>query len=221
MKKIFVSLAAAICISGTANAQVLNFEGIAIGSGGTPIGNYYNGGAGTNFGISFFGNALAINSSVGGCGGSGNFALQPSGCGALFFLEGGATGMNRSAGFTTGFSLFYSAVNSPGSLQVWSGLNGTGSILASLGLPTTPNGNSLPGCLGRAFCPFSAVGIGFTGTAQSIVFAGVADQIAFDDITFGSTTPGTVVPEPSTYVLMAAGLAALGFVSRRRRAMQV
>lgn len=28
---------------------------------------------------------------------------------------------------------------------------------------------------------------------------------------------GTVVPEPSTYMLMAAGLAGLGFVSRRRR----
>jgi len=29
--------------------------------------------------------------------------------------------------------------------------------------------------------------------------------------------PGTTVPEPSTYALMAAGLAAICFVSRRRR----
>ena len=32
--------------------------------------------------------------------------------------------------------------------------------------------------------------------AKSISFAGTADQIVFEDVTFGSTIPG--VPEPST-----------------------
>jgi hypothetical protein len=139
----------------------------------------------------------------------------------LYFLESSFTGMNRAAGFSSGFSLFYSAANNPGSLQVWSGLNGTGSVLASLSLPVTGNGAGTAACLGTMFCTFTPVGVSFAGMAQSIVFAGVADQIVFDDVTFGSATPGSTVPEPSTYALMAAGLAALGFHSRRRRAAQV
>jgi len=218
MRKIFTGVAAAAVFAFSANAQVLTFEGIAVGPAQTAIGNYYNGtgGAANNFGITFFGNALALNSTAFGCGGSGNFAQQPSGCGVLFFLTGGSTGMNRTAGFTTGFSLFYSAVNNAGSLQVWSGLNGTGSILASLALPVTPSAGGAA-CGGTAFCPFVAAGVGFAGMAQSIVFAGVADQIAFDNVTFGAVTPGGVIPEPSTYALMATGLVGLFGAARRRR----
>ena len=215
MKKIFVSIVAATCIAGTADAQVLTFEGIG---DLTAIGNYYNGGAGPNYGVSFFGNAQSRKSIAGGCGGSGDFALQPSGCEILFFNTGSSTGMNRVSGFTTGFSLFYSAAFNAGSLDVYSGLNGTGSVLASLELPVTGDGVGNPACLSTDFCPFSAVGVTFSGTAQSVLFLGVAGQIGFDDVTFGSSTPGSTVPEPSTYALMAAGLAALGFASRRRRA---
>jgi len=214
MKKLFATVTLSVALATQVSAQVLTFEGIADGAA---IGNFYNGGAGTNFGIDFFGNALARRSRVNGCNGGGNFAQHPSGCTILFFLESSSTGMNRAAGFTTGFSLFYTAAFNPGSLQVFSGLNGTGTLLASLGLPTTGNGAALPGCGGTSFCPFAPVGIGFAGTAQSIVFAGVADQIGFDDVTFGSVTPGApVVPEPSTYLLVASGLFGLGLVRRRR-----
>jgi len=149
MRTILTGVAAAAVFAFSANAQVLTFDGIATGGSQTPVGDFYDGGSGSanNFGITFFANALALNSAAGNCGGSGNFARQPSGCGALFFLTGGSIGMNRTAGFTTGFSLFYSAVSQPASLQVRSGLNGTGSVLAALLLPVTPQAGG-PACDG-------------------------------------------------------------------------
>jgi hypothetical protein len=212
MKKLVASVAALLVMSSSANAQVLNFEGI---TEYTSIGNHYNGGAGPNYGIGFFGNALALTSSHDDCNGGGNFRLQSSGCNVLFFLEGSATGMNRVDGFHTGFSLFYSS-SYAGSVDVWSGLNGTGTLLGSLGLPETPMNGDVA-CGGVMYCPFVAAGLAFEGVAQSVTFNGAANYIAFDDITFGNATPGTVVPEPSTYALMAAGLGAVGFASRRRR----
>jgi len=204
----------------SANAQVLTFEGIGDDAF---IGNYYDGGAGPNFGISFFGDArgLVTGFAKGACdgSGSGNFEGQPSGCTIMFFPDASTAGMNRAAGFTTGFSLFYTAISQAGSLDVFDGLNGTGNILASLLLPVVPSGGS--GCTtGASFCPFASVGVAFAGTALSVRFGGAANQIGFDDITFGSVTPGNVVPEPSTYALMATGLVGLFGAARRRRAQR-
>ncbi|MGZ8411455.1 MAG: PEP-CTERM sorting domain-containing protein [Gemmatirosa sp.] len=206
-----------------AGAQVLTFEGIGAPPAATaPIGNFYNGGVGPNYGIEFSPNALAIclDTFVGGpCptsntsrGGLGDPASQGSG---LFFLSGSQAYMNRAAGFTTGFSFFYTAVFQTGSFSVWNGLNGTGSLLASLTLPLTPNGVGLSNCLGNQFCPLFAAGVSFDGVARSVTFAGVANQITFDDVTFGSATPGTVVPEPGALLLTATGLIGT-FLARRR-----
>jgi hypothetical protein len=125
--------------------------------------------------------------------------------------------MNDAAGFTDGFSLFYTAISQTGSLSVYSGLNGTGTLLASLNLPTTPSTCS---GYGAGFCPFVPIGVAFAGTAQSISFAGVANQIVFDDVTFGSVIPGEpgtpAVPEPSTLVMMLTGAGAAVTQLRRR-----
>ena len=54
-------VAAMIIVPSTAASQVLNFEGIATSANPSkPIGNYYNGGAGPNFGVEFSSNASAL-----------------------------------------------------------------------------------------------------------------------------------------------------------------
>jgi hypothetical protein len=182
-------MAAAMLVSSSALSQtVLTFEGL---KDQEPVNNFYNGGTGGlgsgpggNFGITFTPTSLAIIEAA--QGGSGNFSGEPSPKTILFFLTGTAT-MNVASGFTNGFSFYYSAVNQPGVVNVWSGPNATGTMLASLALPVTPSGG--PGCTG-SFCPWFPIGVTFSGTAHSVDFGGTVNQIGFDNITIGSATPG-------------------------------
>jgi hypothetical protein len=188
----------------TASASVvLTFEGLG---DQTAIGNYYNGGAGGNLGISFGPDSLAIISAADG--GTGNFTNSPSGDTIAFFLSGPGDVMDVAAGFTTGFSFFYAGAFD-GSVDVYSGLDGTGTLLASLTLPATPN----------PYTVWVPVGVSFAGTAESVVFGGSANYIGFDNITLGASTPGGV-PEPLTLSLFGAGLAGLGALRRRRKAVK-
>jgi hypothetical protein len=206
------ALVALVLMAGTTKAaDVLTFEGL---QDNEQILNYYNGGfggngsgPGPNFGITFGSDSLALISGAGG--GSGNFSNSPPpGDTVAYFLSGPGDVMNVAAGFTTGFSFFYSdQVGFTGSVGVYSGLNGTGSLLASLTLPSTPNPYNV----------FVPVGVTFAGTSQSVVFSGSADYIAFDNITLGSATAGGSVPEPSSFIL--AGIGGLGVFLLRRRVM--
>ena len=171
-------------------AQTLTFEGL---NNGEAIGQFYNGGLGgsgsgpgTNHGIFFSSNALAIIDSD--AGGTGNIGGEPSPDTVMYFTSGTAI-MSVPAGFTTGFSFYYSAVNNPASITVYDGLNGTGNVLATLALPTTPY-NGAPDPNGP-FSPFVPIGVTFAGTARSVDFGGTVNQVAFDNITIGSATPGT------------------------------
>lgn len=215
-----------LAASGAAQAGVisLNFEGInsTYPSGFAFINGFYDGGtssdgtSGTNYGIAFSSNAQAIclNSLTVVCSNTSRGGLAPgSDKGALFFLSGGAAFMDVAAGFTTGFSFNYTDVLVGGGfVDVYSGLDGTGTLLASFALPITTS--NCPGYTAQ-FCPFFPVGVSFSGTAHSIEFGGVENQIVFDDVTFGSATPG--VPEPLTISLFGAGLAGLVGLGRRRK----
>jgi hypothetical protein len=216
--------------SAKADVVYLDFEDIGTGypfdSGNTKILDFYNGGTssvgttGTNYGISFGSNALAIclNSLSVSCsntsrGGLGDPSSQK---GALFFLQGSETYLNYPAGFKDGFSFNYVSFSFNGSVNVYDNLAGTGTILATLNL--TPNKGSCPG-YNAGFCPFSPKGVTFAGTAKSIGFAGVANQIVFDDVTFGSEIPGPG-PGPNEEVPSPLAIASLPIAFSSLRKMR-
>jgi hypothetical protein len=187
---------------------VLTFEGAG---DNVTVGNFYNGGAGGSFGIVFGSGSLAVVSVLDG--GSGNFKNAPSGDTIVFFSPGPGDVLNVAGGFNSGFSLFYSAALLPGSLTVWSGLNGTGTMLAALSLPLNGACATVP-----MFCIWTPVGVTFSGTAESVDFSG-ATNIGFDNITLGSATPGgapTPAPTPEPATILLLGLGSLGLLGARR-----
>lgn len=189
----------------------LTFEGL---QNLEPVNDYYNGGTGgfgsgpgTNYGISFTSDSLAVVCLPG----VNNCSSAPSPVNALFFLSGAGDTMNVAAGFTTGFSFFYAATFIPGSVDVYSGLDGTGTLLAHLDL--APTGSGCDGQTG--YSCWVPVGVSFAGTAESAVFGGSANFIAFDNITLGSATPGGSTPEPASMVLFGSGL--IGIARKLRK----
>jgi len=81
---------------------------------------------------------------------------------------------------------------------------------AGLGFSVT-NGNQGA----SQYVQFTAIG---TSLITALSFTDVPATDAFETANFSVTAP---VPEPETYALMLAGLAALGYVGRRRRNTQV
>jgi hypothetical protein len=201
--------------SASAAVITMTFEGLGDME---PINDFYNGGtggfgsSGVNYGVSFTSDSLAI--IAGDSGGTGNFtgAMAPSPDTLAFFLSGAGDTMNVAAGFDTGFSFFYTSPFFAGSVYVYSGLNGTGTLLASLSLGTTTDTS---GTTGHPYDDWSPTGVTFSGTAQSAVFSGVANYIGFDNITIGSETPGGVPDAGATASLLGLGLLGLVGFSRR------
>ncbi len=204
--------------SASLSAQIttLTFEGLG---NLEPVLNFYNGGLGgsgsgpgVNYGVSFSPDALAIIDSD-APGGTGNFGGEPSPSTVLFFLASSAV-MNYPTGFDTGFSFYYSSVFNPVSVSVYDGINKTGNLLATIPLAVTSSDGGDPS---GSFSPFFPVGVSFSGTARSVDFGGAANQVGFDNITFGSAVPTGVVPEPSTYAALVAVAAIGGHQWYRRR----
>ncbi len=185
----------------------LDFEGAAGYVNG--IGEYYNGGtdslgqSGPDYGVSFSDAAVALSNDALGP----YFANAPTPLTVMFDFDGSAV-MNVSAGIVEGLSFYYAASqNVLDAVNIWSGPNATGTLLASASL----FGNAAIGCTEPAYCRFDLTSVRFAGVAQSVSFGGDAPNVLFDDITV------TVVPEPATYLMFGAGLAAVGLAKRRRQ----
>ena len=108
--------------------------------------------------------------------------------------------MNVSGGFN--LLSFYYESSGPGTIFIQSGLFGAGSQLAEIQL--------------TASSTWTAAGTTFNGTAMSVVFE-VPPGTKFDQI----TDANFVIPEPSSLLLLATGLASLIPECRRRLTRRV
>ncbi|WP_372786883.1 PEPxxWA-CTERM sorting domain-containing protein [Phenylobacterium sp.] len=231
MKSMLKVLAAAavLAFASSAHATVvtLDFDGINTSgpSDAVQILNFYAGGfsgdrtaPGPNFGVTFTPNAIA-GCELGQPCSRGDFLASgsPSGPNVMGFNIGGPAIMNVAGGFAD-LSLSY-ASELAASVEIWSGLDGGGDLLATIGLLAEPNGSGQPGCERQAIlCPFRSARSDFAGVAHSLKFVGVVQSTAFDDITIDANLPTAGVPEPASWALMIGGFALTGAALRRRRA---
>lgn len=216
-----VALSTCVLAVDRANAQpiVLDFEGL---NDGEQIGNFYDGGLGGSLGVLFEPGAQAFTSVS--AGGNGNFINEPSKSNAAIFLNAGGPQlvMNVPAGFSGGFSFFYSsAASTSPRVRVYEDQNGGGNLLAEIVLSENAFNNNCdrgPDPFAPTLCNWDPIGVDFPGIAKSVIFPDVPNQIYFDNITLGSNTPGQVkVPEPASVLgLLAIGALGAGSALTRK-----
>lgn len=208
----------------SAEVIVLDFEGAGDRA---QVLSFYNGGAdslglsGTDYDIEFGPNALSLRDKD--MGGSGNFANEPSPDTVMFFMSGSAI-LNFDPWFDTGFSFFYSAKYAA-RVFIYDDLNASGNLLATINLLPQYTDNCTGDPTGT-YCNWTPVGASFGGIAKSVDFGGTVMHTGYDNVTFGSATPGggprrlmlqataTSLSEPASWALITLGLMGLGSLRR-------
>jgi hypothetical protein len=196
MKHVIMASALAIVGATAASAQTIDFDAM---STFVTVDNFYAGGTdslgevGPNEGIVFQGGDWAVITGYGETS-QPNFAYSQSGAGSIDFL----------GGFSGSVSFTYGAFSDT-TINIFSGLGGSGTLLASVLAPTDSP---------FAFSPFS---ISFAGLAHSFVIAGGPAQFGIDDLTVNASA----APEPASWALMLGGFGAIGGALRSRRKAQV
>ncbi len=164
-----------------------------------PLLNFYNGGTtylgvgpGPNLGVVFVDtNARLFTQAQSGM-------YTPPGYMVLFSDtaregEGISTIMNINGGIASSVFFDYATIDAAGSITIYSGLNGTGTALASEVLPISSPMTG-PGV-------FVADSLSFSGVGHSIVFSGGNKQLGIDDIMM------TAIPEPPAGYMLAFAIA--------------
>jgi len=178
------------------SVELLNFLGLQTGQ---PVGTFYDGSgpAGTpNYSIFFSSNFIGLRPSSLNLG-AGGLGPDPNSTPYIYISNSTLPGvMNVANGFSSGLNFFYASLANE-TVTVWSGLNGTGTVLASMTLSASCSG-SPTGCL------WFDTGLHFSGTAESVTFSGPGNSIGLANITLGESI--TAVPEPSSIYLLGIGL---------------
>ncbi len=209
-KSAFGLVIAALAFSTNVHAAIiLTFEGIP---NETPVGNFYNGGAGPNYGISF--SSGAVGSVDFDAGGNGNFGNEPSPSTVLALRDSSMT-LNYAGGFRTSLSFFYSSAR-PASVLIWDGLDGTGNLLASTSLVAQFEDNNCWGDPTGFYCNWTSVEMAFAGTARSVEFRGSSRFFIVDDIRLVPSA-ATQVPLPASLLMLGTGLLAGAWVNRKSK----
>ena len=179
---------AGICASPAAATDfTLTMEGIGDGA---LIGSFYSG-----LGVTMSSNVRArIDSDVYG-GGTGNFANEPSSQTAMQ-VPSNAVGIVNVSGTFTNFTGYYSLTTNSGSYTVFSGFDGTGTVLASGNLPGLGFG---PGDPSGSYSVWAVIDIALLPDARSIRFNAPSGGLYLDNLRFRIICNPTIPPVVSAY----------------------
>ena len=167
---------------------VLDFEGITTDGSVQEIGDKYK----EDYGITFSPGSLVVVDSDDG--GTGNFANEEApGHTIAFFTDAEHLIMNVEKGFTHGFSFYYSAIDYNGTVVVYVGLDVTGKPIGTLNLTTLTQLDEETQTDKGYYNVREQATAEFEGTAKSVSFAGVANKIGFDKISFNGTVPAVAL----------------------------